>query len=257
MSQPLRILLGLSPLIVGIIVGAINSEVVNTASEKFELWFRKNQSSVSKKKNWFSRYIINPVLFVIVKFSDWTDDFQHRGVKNGTRVTVTVYLIAFWIGILYALLTLAIKLVIMGAIIYVLIRLFFSSADNSSVDYESNSRVIGPAGNGQRINRETGVIEKEGLLGWNNTGTRVNPETGEIQKEGFINWNDTGTSINQETGIIQEEGLLAKKDTGMRINPETGIIQKYGLLGWVDTDERIDPKSGKRQKDGFLGWKDT
>ncbi len=99
--------------------------------KSFQSWFRKNQSIISKKKHWFNRYIINPVLYVIVKFSDWTDSFTNRGLKNGTRVTIILYLVGFWIFILLTLLLEAIKLLIIVGIIYVLIRLLFSSGNET------------------------------------------------------------------------------------------------------------------------------
>ena len=50
MSQQLRILFLLFPLLIGATVAAINSENVNKASEKFKSWFRKNQSIISEEK---------------------------------------------------------------------------------------------------------------------------------------------------------------------------------------------------------------
>lgn len=93
-QETINILLLITPLVIGGIIAVINADEVNNATEKAEAWVRKTQTNLGTKKGWFSRYITNPVLWMIVKFSDWTDGFEHRGLKNGTRVTATLYLLA-------------------------------------------------------------------------------------------------------------------------------------------------------------------
>ncbi len=50
---------------------------------------------------------MNPVIWLLLKFSNETDDFTHRGMKNGVRIAATLYLFALWIYLLLALLTIA------------------------------------------------------------------------------------------------------------------------------------------------------
>lgn len=90
-QETINILIWILPLLVGGIIAAVNSEDINNTTEKAEAWTRQTQSQVSKKKTLLNRYLINPVLFTIVFFSDWTDSFKHRGVKNGVRVAATLY----------------------------------------------------------------------------------------------------------------------------------------------------------------------
>ncbi|MCK9414536.1 MAG: hypothetical protein M0Q53_19695 [Prolixibacteraceae bacterium] len=257
-DQTLRILILLAPLLIGGIIAAINADEVNETTENAEAWTRKTQSSVSRKNGWFSRFIANPVLWLIVTFCDWTDGFEHRGLKNGTRVAVTLYLVAAWCFVLYAAFMLAVVLVVGGVVIYIVFKVLASSNSDSSFSqgFERGKRIMGAAGSGQRVNPETGRIQKQGLIGWIDTDERIDPETGNVQEKGFIGWKDTETRINQETGNLQHEGFLGYHDSDIRINPDTGIIQKKGLIGWIDTEERINPDSGKHQKKGLIGWID-
>jgi hypothetical protein len=255
-KETLNILFLLSPLLIGGIIAIINIDEVNDSTEKAEEWTRKTQSKVSIKNGWFSRYISNPILWIIVKFSDWTDDFTHRGLKNGIRVAATLYLIGVWLYLLFFAFMVIVTLAIIAVVIYIVFKVLLNTNDDVKQSYEKGRRIVGAAGSGKRVNPNTGVIQKDGIFGWADTDQRIDPETGLVQTKGVIGWNDTETRINQETGNIQKEGVFGYNDTDTRINPETGVIQKNGILGWSDTDERINPETGRHQKNGMLGWSD-
>ncbi|MEI8186416.1 MAG: hypothetical protein WCG19_06955 [Chlorobiaceae bacterium] len=74
---------------------------INNSIETAEAWVREMQFIVASKANKLFRFIINPLLFVIVKFSDWTGSFPHRGTKNGTRLAITLYLTGLWLLLMY------------------------------------------------------------------------------------------------------------------------------------------------------------
>lgn len=255
-NETLNYLLLASPLLIGGLVAAFNSEGINNSTEKAEAWTRKTQANISRKKNWFSSYIANPILWLIVKFSDWTDDFAHRGLKNGIRVTATIYLIGIWCYLLFAAIVFVVAIAVIILVLYVVFSVMGSSNSNTSQAFERGRRIVGPVGSGERINQNTGRIEKESFFGYNDTDRRIDPETGKVQKDGFFGWNDTETRIDQETGDIQKDSFWGYNETDTRIDPKTGIIQKNGFLGWEDTDERIDPETGRHQKEGLLGWQD-
>lgn len=247
----------LAPLVAGAIVALLNSEGVNGSTEKAEAWARRKQITIKERPGRFGRYVLNPLLLVIVKLSDWTDGFESRGVKNGVRIAAAGYATIAWLYLLFVILQVIVVVVIAGVAVYVAFKVLLNSSDDVRRGYDAARRVIGPAPLGHRVNPKTGVIQEEGLLGWRDTDRRVDPQTGRLQEEGLIGWKDTDVRINQESGIIQEEGLIGFRDTGTRINPDSGIIQEEGLLGWKDTEERIDPETGKRQKRGLIGWVDV
>jgi hypothetical protein len=260
-QETLFLILGLSPLVIGGIIAAVNSLAVNNSTEKIEAWARKQQSSAATKKGWLSRYIINPILWLLVKFFNWTDSFTHRGIKNGVRVAATLYLIAAWCFLLYLAFMVALVVVISGVIIYIFYKVVFTMLLNSNPDfkkgYNASKKIFGPVGDNKRINQETGMIQEKGMFGWSDTNQKIDRETGHIQEKGMFGWDDTKTKVDQETGVIQKKEFWGYDDTDTRINPETGVIQKKGLIGWDDTDERVEPETGKHQKKGLLGWDDV
>jgi len=256
-QETINIILLLSPLVIGGIIAAVNAEGVNNTTEKAEAWTRKTQANVGSKNGWFSRYIANPILWLIVKFSDWTDNFAHRGLKNGTRVAATIYLIGIWCYLLVVAFMVIAVIAIGIFVIYIVLKVLFKSDDDVRDGYEKGRRIFGAAGSGQRVNQKTGVIQREGVFGWNDTDERIDPETGKVQSKGIFGYNDTETRIDPETGNIQKDGFFGYNDTDTRVNPETGVIQKNGTFGWTDTDERINPETGRHQKNGMFGWADA
>jgi len=255
-QETIIIIVLLAPILIGGVIAAVNAPSVNNTTEKAEAWARRTQKSVSVKTGWVYRYVVNPLLWMLVKFSDWTDSFTHHGLKNGVRVMATLYLILLWCFFIYAAFMIMLISAIAALVIYVFFKILINYNSDVKGGYDATRKILGSVGKGKRINPETGRVQEEGFLGWKDTDQRIDPETGKIQKEGMFGWNDSGTKVNQETGNIQKEGLLGYNDTETRINPDTGIIQKKGFLGWDDTDERIEQETGRRQKKGFLGWDD-
>lgn len=248
----------LLPLLVGAILAAWNAESTNNFTEKIEAWIKRSQQALSTKDGWVNAYVFHPLFWMFVRFADWTDSMTHRGLKNGFRVAVGLYLIVAWAYILYVAFMIAVMIVLIGLALYIAYKVLLQpNNDDDSNERVERRRVVGyPPGKGKRVNPETGVIQEQSFLGWNDTNERIDPETGNIQERGFLGWNDSETRINQETGNIQERGFLGWNDSETRINPDSGVIQEKGMLGWMDTEVRIDPETGKRQKKGLLGWAD-
>ena len=133
-EQQIGILILISPLVIGGIIAAINSTAINKATESVEAATRSRQNKTAAGNSKLSRYVTNPILYAIVLFCNWTDGFKHRGLKNGARVAVTLYLIAAWVWLLY----LALVLVVIGTIIYIAI-LIMSNKNSNDTESSFNS----------------------------------------------------------------------------------------------------------------------
>jgi hypothetical protein len=90
-----------APIVIGGIIAAINNEGLNGTIEKVEPWVRRRQQVAAQRGGWFSKYVTHPILWTVTKFCDWTDGIAHGGLKNGLRVTTTLYAIAVWLMLLY------------------------------------------------------------------------------------------------------------------------------------------------------------
>lgn len=116
------ILIGLSPLVIGGVIAAANQDSINNLTEGIESGIRKQQEKISQKSGWFYRLVVNPILLILVKFSDFTDSFSHRGLKNGTRITATLYFVGAWIYLMTIAFAFVAGIVIAGFIIYYVIQ---------------------------------------------------------------------------------------------------------------------------------------
>lgn len=134
-----NIILLATPIVIGGLIAAINANGINDTTEKVEAWTRKRQQGTSASSGWFSSYIINPILWIIVKFCDWTDGLVHHGLKNGIRIAATLYLIAAWLFILYVAFMIVAMIVITIAIIYVVLTVISKSAAGSNDNAQDRS----------------------------------------------------------------------------------------------------------------------
>jgi hypothetical protein len=83
--------------LVGGVIGLANSNGINSITEGIETWIRRQHEGGSFKRGWIYRMVFNPILILLLKFSDWTDSFSHRGIKNGVRVGGALYFLMAWI----------------------------------------------------------------------------------------------------------------------------------------------------------------
>lgn len=248
----LETLIILAPAIIGLIIAILNKDSINQYTENIEELFKNKHASISSNSHWFKRIVLKPLYWLIVKFSNWTDSFSNRGLKNGVRFALSLYLILIWIFLIINAFVMVVALFFIYAVFSILIK----SNSNSQPNYNTNNAVLGIPGKGRKIDQETGIIQEKGLFGYNNTNKRINPETGKIQNKGLFGWEDSKTKIDQESGIIQKKGLFGFDDTNTRVNPETGIIQTKSVFGWNDTNERINLETGKHQEKSIFGWND-
>jgi len=239
----------------GAIIAAINSNQINDTTERAEAWIRTRQQRTSASSGWFSRYIFNPLLWVIVKFCEWTDGFTHRGLKGGARVAATLYLIAVWLMVLYAAIFIAVALVIVAVVIYIAAKILSSSTDDSARSYtrgrttdsSKEDAVDYPGLKGKNIYAGTnwfneelkGRVDDEGNL-YKGTNWFNEEKIGRIDGDGNIY---EGTSWANETkvGRIDKDGTL-HKGTNWFNEEKTGRIDEDGNIhkgtNWFNEEKR-------------------
>lgn len=236
-----------SPLVIGGIIAAVNSDGMNNATEKAEAWIRRTQSKISSKKGWFYGYILNPILWLIVKFSDWTDDFKHQGLKNGTRVAATLYLIATWCFLLYVAFMVVLIVVIVGVILYIIFKVISNSGGDTQNGYQAgrsmfqsskkpNHDTLDHVGlRGQKIYSGTnwfneelnGRVDDEGNI-YSGTNWFTEDKIGRIDKEGNI-YRGTNYLNEEKVGRIDSDGNI-HKGTNWFNEERTGRIDSDGNI---------------------------
>ena len=247
-QETLNIILLLTPLVIGGIIAAMNSDSVNTTTENAEAWTRKTQSKTSLKDGWFSRYIANPILWIIVKFSDWTDGFTHRGLKNGTRISATLYLIAAWCFILYAAFMIAVVLVIAGVVLYIVFKVLINSNEDVKRGYEKGQSVFNS--NSQR--RQEDVTDYTGLKGkkiYSGTNWFNEELKGRVDDDGNI-YKGTNWFNEEKIGRIDEDGNILE-GTNFFNETKVGRIDEDGNLH-KGTNWFNEEKTGRIDEDGNI-----
>lgn len=247
-QDAINILILISPLLVGGIIAAINANSVNGATEKVEAWSRRTQTKVSTKSGWFYRYIINPLLWTIVKFSDWTDSFTHRGLKNGVRVAATLYFIATWCFLIYMAAVIAIVLVIGALVLYIIFKILVNSNDDVKRGYEKGRSVF----NSTTQNKNEDATDYAGLKGkkiYSGTNWFNEELKGRVDDEGNI-YKGTNWFNEEKIGRIDEDGNIYA-GTNFFNEEKVGRIDEDGNLhkgsNWFNEE-----KTGRIDEDGNI-----
>jgi len=247
-QETINIILLLTPLVIGGVIAALNTESVNNTTEIAESWTRKTQSKVSRKDGWFSSYIANPILWIIVKFSDWTDSFTHRGLKNGVRVTATLYLITAWCFLLYAAFMILLVLAIVAVVLYIIFKVLINSNDDVKQGYEKGQRIF----NSNNREREDIVNNYAGLQGkkvFSGTNWFNEELKGRVDDEGNI-YKGTNWFNEEKIGRIDEDGNILE-GTSFFNEKRVGRIDVDGNLH-KGTNWFNEEKTGRIDKDGNI-----
>ena len=244
-EQIFSILLLLSPFIVGGIIAAINNDSINAKTENIEYWFRKKKSG-NRERSGYSRFIVNPIYYILVKFADWTDSLNHRGLKNGVRVALTLALVLIWIGLLIYATVMIIALVVVFYLYKIAFSMIFGESTNSTSsqsphldqrgkDMYKNDGWFGEKKEG-RIDEGGNVYKQDGWFGEKKTG-RIDDDGKVFKKEGLFGEKETG-HITEDGNVYKKEGLFGEKKTG-RIDNDGNIFE--GDSWWNET------KTGKTE----------
>lgn len=224
-----------APLLISYLIAAINSPRVEAVLERFEDWLRRKQRLVSMKDGFIWKWLVNPALWLLVKFSDWTDAMQHGGMKSGIRVGAALYLVAAWGFLIYAA-VIVVALAIAVMIGLWLVSLMLGGNDDSDSGSERRERreapVVGPRGM---------RLVTEGLFFDEDSGTFIDGD-GRILKKGILFDERTGQYMDK-SGRLIDEGLFFDTPTGIRVD-EDGRILEEGIFFDEATGQKIDENGG-------------
>jgi len=238
-----QIILAATPIVIGGLIAAINADQVNDATEGAEALVRGWQQRASARTGFFARYVVNPLLWTIVRFCDWTDDFAHRGFKNGARVAATLYLIGIWLLLIYVAVAVVIAVVILVVVLYIAAKVLSGSGDSNEASYKRSR----PA-----QNNEDDVREQVGLRGkkvyggtnWFNEELR-----GRVDDDGNL-YKGTNWFNEEKIGRIDDEGNIYK-GANWTSEVKVGRIDNEGTL-YKGSNWFTEEKTGRIDEDGTI-----
>ena len=244
MSQAtFNVILLLTPLLVGGLIAAINATQVNDLTESAETRVRGWQSRTSGRTGFFSKYVLNPPLWSIVKFCDWTDGFVHRGAKNGTRVAATLYLIGLWLLVLYSAVIVIVAILALVVVLYVAAKVLGGSSDTSEVTYTREK---------ERQAEDDDVVDHVGLRGnkvYAGTNWFNEELQGRVDNEGNL-YRGTNWFNEEKIGRIDDEGNIYKGTTWMN-EEKVGRVDREGTL-YKGSNWFTEEKTGRIDEDGTI-----
>lgn len=242
----MNIILLFAPVAIGGILAAINADGLNETTERIEAWTRQRQQRSSSSTGSFSKYVANPLLWSVVRFYDWTDGFSHRGLKNGTRVAVTLYLIAAWLFILYSAVKIAIMLVVGAALLYVIVKILVHSNDDVRQGYNRARRAF----DADTPREESDVLGQVGLRGkkvYSGTNWFNEELKGRVDDDGII-YKGTNWFNEERIGRIDDDGDILR-GTNFLNEEKVGRIDRDGNLH-KGTNWFNEEKTGRIDEDG-------
>jgi hypothetical protein len=245
----------LAPLLAGGIITAINSEGVNDTTEKIEAWIREKQRIVSEKNGKVFRFAINPPLLLFVKFSDWTDSFENRGMKNGTRVALTLYLMGFWLFLIYFAVSMVVALILVAAGLIIAFKILdFISNDGDEVVTTRYVRNDTPAlnmrgkklfsGNNFYNKKQQGIVDKDGNI-YKGDQFYNKKQVGSIDEDGNI-YEGTEFYDKHQIGSIDKDGNIYKGDQWYN-KKQVGSVDEDGNI-YEGTEFYNKQKKGEVKK---------
>ena len=223
----LKIVLLMIPAVIGGIIAAVNSSRIYDAIENAEASLRRWQQQTSASSGWFSSYISNPILWVIVKFCDWTDGFTHRRLKNGVLVAATFYLIAAWLFVLYVAVSIAVALLVMAAVMYIAFKVMTGSTEDTN-EISSPDREYPTYSSNEDTTDNEDVTDYIGLRGktvYSGTSWFNEELKGRVDEDG---------NIYKGTNWINEE-LIGRIDANGNIWKGTSVLNEV-IVGRIDKD---------------------
>jgi len=261
-------MLWLLPLLIGAAVAAFNKDRINEMTESIEARFRGWKQKTAGRDGFLFRYVLNPLLWTIVKFFDWTDGFAHRGLKNGVRVATTLYLIALWLLLLYSAIVIAIMIAMVLAGLFIVGKILSASSDSRSSSYsysraddDDDSRTVRPRGG--RSTRKTDWLGEEYV---ERTDAEGNVVSRSRVREGllggkYIEATDSDGNVVGRTEA--REGLLGDRYLETRDSDGEVVSRTREKEGWLgdryseteDADGEVIEKS--RQRETLFGSKYT
>jgi hypothetical protein len=125
------IILEISPLIIGGIIAIVNQPTINNFIESLEDLIRDQQRSSSMQRGLGYRFLLHPLLFILVRLNDLTNSISSISIKSGIRIALYLYFIGIWIYLFTAAFTVIITLIVCGFVLFLVLRILSVAFKNN------------------------------------------------------------------------------------------------------------------------------
>jgi hypothetical protein len=177
----------LSPLVIGGLIAVINNEGVNNFTEKIEAWIRRVQINAYGSSSFITNWFVRPIFWVLVQFHNWTDKMISHGLKNGIRITASLYflLLAIYTAVAIGFVVVMAILVFYG---FIFVMRFMGNEDSNSTTsgFNLGSSIFSSGGSSKK---EYSLFGKDKISYFDKNGKVV--ATSEVERR------NNGQELNQ------------------------------------------------------------
>lgn len=219
-------LLFASPLLAGLILTIIKSQMAESASTWIEQWIATQRETAAESPSFGQKWFMRPAYWMTEYATGFLNRVSDVHVRTGVKFTLYGYVV-----LLVVYLVIIVTMIVIGLLLFAAAVWFISSVMSESEGSQSRSDsapYIGPRGT---------RLVKEGILFDTPTGTKINDD-GQIVKEGTFFDTPTGMKIDDQ-GRLVKEGNFFDTPSGIRIK-EDGQIVEEGEFFDTPSGTRID-----------------
>lgn len=218
----LETILLISPLVIGAVIAAVNSDAIANTLDKFRAWLSRKREDYSQRPGKVSGYFLTPSFSSLLKVTEWTDKVQHKGLQTGIRITAYLYLFAIIVIVAlaaaYIILLIAVAILMIWLILWLLGHMLGGSEERKVTQ--------------QRTPREQSFFE--GMIPFGSTEKEkldalFGEKDLEIHDDGTIHKPPAGLTLREKIGFMDEDG---------NIYDTRGFVNRT-KIGRIDEDGNI------------------
>lgn len=227
------------PAIIGAAVYFFKYDNAVSWVESINGWFLRKKEAVSQKTGIVSRWFFRPVLWVLAKIMEMTEQTKDQYLRTAIRIASYLY----FIGIaLYISISIVVGIAILLIALWIIGELLAGDSGTSYTMRRTVSRVKDKSlyDTSGIVNKKVGRIDEDGNV-YDTSGIFAK-KIGKIDEDGKI-LDSTGV-FDKQVGRIDEEGGI--HDTTKVFDKKVGRIDENGNIH--DTTGILDKKIGKVDK---------
>lgn len=137
-----ELILWISPILIGTIVGAANIPALNSSIERFSKWLLAKLATVKDKGKKRHKYFFKPWHWLLYKINNLEEKIEHPQVRNGFKIAAYLYICSLMFVIAYISISLIVLLIMVGVVFWLID--FFSGNESTTYTVRRKEKYVEP-----------------------------------------------------------------------------------------------------------------
>jgi hypothetical protein len=162
-----------SPVIFGGIVALLNCKLVGKYDDMCNNWLSRKKVNLATKEGKVSRFFFKPLVWSLLRISQWTESISHQGLRSGARFACYIYIVGVASFIAAVSISIVVLIVIALLMLWLVMLILGSGSMGDSNDSSTGESNEWSGGGDKKSDPETGerIIKQDGKTyrqtGWN------------------------------------------------------------------------------------------